>query len=856
VKFELKKYQAEAVNEVAVRLGEAREDYREKDRRVSFSLSAITGAGKTVMAAAIFEILFDGSADLAIDGDPSATILWVTDDPNLNEQTRFRLMEASERLSPSSLQIIDDGFDQERFESRNVYFLNRQKLTAKTFIEQSDERTYTLWETISNSIDDPETTVYMVLDEAHRGVTLKKSAADEEDRLTTVLRLINGVNGTPPMPIVLGISATVERFNAAMKDAKNRTSLPSVEVDNMKVQASGLLKDTISLDLPIETGAFETVLAKAAGEATRQSTELWDQYAEQEGVAEPVVPLLVVQVPNKPSSSDVADVLDAIHGAWPELPEGSVANVFGEHATETYGKYEVPYVAPQDVQDSSHVRVLLAKDAISTGWDCPRAETLLSLRAARDRVHITQLLGRLVRTPLARRIDSDERLNAVTCFLPLFDLPTAREVVEVMTGAEIDAGEVPPPSASRVLIEPVTMLWNKKVPKSVATCLASLPSEAAPREAAKPIKRLFRMAAELAIDDIAADPTATAKDQMVAVLDGQLAQHKKDVGDGVEELMTADIARLTADRLKDSSSEVMVQLDADDRTIDDAFKKAIREFGQEIATDYVTRLALEGGENEEEIDLYRAKAKVAILASLPEVGDSFDDAAEKLVEEWFAEHHAAIKNLKEDRRSRYEDIREQASDPQKVEIVVPVSRIEQTFALEDGKKTELETVKKHVLSDDSNNFPIEKLGSWETEIMKKEIGRGATVGWYRNPSGAARDALRVPWHDGQRWRSMQPDFLFFGKKDSGEIGASILDPHSHHLGDALPKLRGLADFAEKYGRSFVRVEALSMNTDGALGEDTKDHLILLDLTSEKVRDAIAKSSSAADAYRKAGQVYS
>ena len=46
----------------------------------------------------------------------------------------------------------------------------------------------------------------------------------------------------PPLPIVWGISATVERFNDAMKGAKDRTTLPNVEVDNARVQASGLLR--------------------------------------------------------------------------------------------------------------------------------------------------------------------------------------------------------------------------------------------------------------------------------------------------------------------------------------------------------------------------------------------------------------------------------------------------------------------------------------------------------------------------------------------------------------------------------------------------------------------------------------
>ena len=74
------------------------DDYRRKDRRIAFALSAITGAGKTVMASAVFEALFDGSEEFEVEADPGAVVLWVTDDPNLNEQTRYRIMEASDRL--------------------------------------------------------------------------------------------------------------------------------------------------------------------------------------------------------------------------------------------------------------------------------------------------------------------------------------------------------------------------------------------------------------------------------------------------------------------------------------------------------------------------------------------------------------------------------------------------------------------------------------------------------------------------------------------------------------------------------------------------------------------------------------
>ena len=43
----------------------------------------------------------------------------------------------------------------------------------------------------------------------------------------------------------------------------------------------------------------------------------------------------------------------------------------------------------------------------------------------------------------------------------------------------------------------------------------------------------------------------------------------------------------------------------------------------------------------------------------------------------------------------------------------------------------------------------------------------------------------------------------------GKIVASILDPHGHHLDDALMKLKALAMFAGTYGEAFHRIEALT-----------------------------------------------
>jgi len=216
----------------------------------------------------------------------------------------------------------------------------------------------------SNTIEDPDLTLYLVLDEAHRGMG---TAANTEKR-TIVQRLINGNNGVPGIPVVWGISATVKRFNDAMEAAEKRISLPNVLVDPTKVQESGLIKDTILLDIPDEVGVFDTVLVRRATNKLKTSTEGWAAYAKAQGDSITVVPLMVLQVPNTPNPDDIGRALDTIYQEWPELPNGSVAHVFGDHTTQQFGSRNVPYIAPERVQDSTWVRVLIAKDAISTGW--------------------------------------------------------------------------------------------------------------------------------------------------------------------------------------------------------------------------------------------------------------------------------------------------------------------------------------------------------------------------------------------------------------------------------------------------------------------------------------------------------
>ena len=77
--------------------------------------------------------------------------------------------------------------------------------------------------------------------------------------------------------------------------------------------------------------------------------------------------------------------------------------------------------------------------------------------------------------------------------------------------------------------------------------------------------------------------------------------------------------------------------------------------------------------------------------------------------------------------------------------------------------------------------------------------------------------------------------MFFSKKEDGSIAVDILDPHSHHLRDALSKLQSLVKYAETFGSVFRRIKAI---------KQIGDKLKALNLMDSNVRAEIMKSESA------------
>ena len=261
-----------------------------------------------------------------------------------------------------------------------------------------------------------------------------------------------------------------------------------------------------------------------------------------------------------------------------------------------------------------------------------------------------------------------------------------------------------------------------------------------------------------------------------------------------------------------------------------------------MVSTYVDALAYKVADPEEAEDfeeaLVEARVSVAALGLVTEVQSYFDAEADKLAKAWLVTYNAAIKDLSHDRQESYRQIREMSAEPQDVDLVKPEAKFEPTKAHEKGVETPLPTYRKHLLCDTQGNYPAE-LNSWEVKVVETEMKREGFSFWYRNPQQPGQSSLGIAYLSGEQYGIVRPDFIFFATQSDGTVVADIVDPHGLHLADALPKLQGLALYAETHANAYRRIESVA---------EVKGKLRVLDLTKVMVRKEIATAKDAASLF--------
>ena len=459
MKVELFPFQKNAVCELRTRTAAALGMYHNTHIPQVISLQAPTGAGKTIIMAALIEDIYFGTENYA--DQPEAIFVWLSDSPALNEQSKQKIDLKADRIKFGQCVVIeDDSFDMEELQDGHIYFLNTQKLgKAGNLGKHSDNRQYTIWETLENTAKTKAGRLYFIIDEAHRG--MQGTAAG---MATSIMqRFIKGSapHKLSPMPVVIGMSATSARFNRLVGDTNS--TLQRVIITPNDVRASGLLKDRILITYPDDPEKHnDMAVLQAAADEWKSKCDHWHQYCYEQHYAH-VNPIFVIQVQagtgKSISNTNLDDVISKIEErTGVTFKENEIVHTFGSAAALLVNGLKVPHVEPSEITDDRRIKIVLFKENLSTGWDCPRAETMMSFRHAEDATYIAQLLGRMVRTPLQSHILVDDYLNDVRLYLPYFNAHTVEDVVKELQNSEGE--DIPTVVDSESLEEVVYVPWT------------------------------------------------------------------------------------------------------------------------------------------------------------------------------------------------------------------------------------------------------------------------------------------------------------------------------------------------------------------------------------------------------------
>jgi type III restriction enzyme len=807
-------FQETALADLHEKIGKAHTLWSEREPQV-ISFTAPTGAGKTIIMTALFEnIIFGHAYGIS---EPDSVFVWLSDMPELNEQTRLKIESKSEKFRTRDIHVVDSNFNAEYFAPGGIYFINTQKLgTDKLLTQKSNQRQYTIWETLANTAERQPKSFYVVIDEAHRGTATQRA---EQTAQSIMQKFIKGskVDGLPIMPLVIGVTATPQRFQKLIADTTS--TIQKVAVPPEDVIESGLLKDRIIIHFPELAINADMTMFKEAVFNWKKKCEHWAAYCEREGIKKAVRPILVVQVEDgnerEITQSDLNTCVAVLEESLGHnLTAGEAVHTFDKHEKITIRDLDIYHIDPSRIEEDEKVAVVFFKMNLSTGWDCPRAEIMMSFRHANDYTYIAQLLGRMIRTPLARRVESDTELNNVALYLPFFDEETVKSVEHALRDSE---AIVPAETGSH---KELITLNRDPAFADVFSDMTLITYRIDSARKQPSIRRLMALARALTQDMI-------APDARLATLKKVLSEFEKEVSALKESGKYAEISNtVTAlalrtltidygnDTVRTTDDAEIIELSEFD--LNNLFERSGKVLGGDLHREYWVRHASRDYED--------VKTEIIVLANDNTAMERLETIADKLFNELYDEHQSAFRKLKEERKDVYKKLAMSSATPVALNWDLPQAI---DFTVGDDALV----YENHLFIPADGIKCKVSMNDWESGLIKEELANG-TVAWLRNLD-RKKWSLEIPYEVDGVTTSMFPDLLVVRADAEGYV-FDVLEPHDPSRKDNYPKAVGLAKFAEKHGDQFGRIQLIRK----AKGADRREHFYRLDMGKLSIRSKV------------------
>lgn len=330
-------------------------------------LQAPTGSGKTIILLSYIEEYLKENNKMVF--------VWLTPGKgDLEEQSRKKMIKFLPHHNTKNIQdVLLQGF-----EAKDTAFINWETITKKDNNALKEAERKNLYERVREAHNNGYKFI-IIVDEEHLNKTVKAEA---------ILQYMNP-------EYIVRVSATT----------KTNKEAEFIKIDELEVINAGLITRALYIN---ENVSNQTTLSNEheylLDLAINKRKAIKDEYIK---LGVQVNPLIIIQVPSK--SDDLIKQIEKIL----------------EERNYTYDRKNLAIWLSdrkeniEDIENNeSNQAVLIMKQAISTGWDCPRAKILVKLRDNMSEDFETQTIGRIRRMPQAHHYDNVLLDN---CYLYTFD---------------------------------------------------------------------------------------------------------------------------------------------------------------------------------------------------------------------------------------------------------------------------------------------------------------------------------------------------------------------------------------------------------------------------------------------------
>jgi len=371
---------------------------------------APTGSGKTIMMAEFLKQLVDDR-----EVKQSLSFIW-TAPRKLHVQSKDKLenyFEQSRALKCSYFEDLDDR----KISGNEILFFNWSSVNKKgknTIVKENEQEFY-LSKVLERTREEGRK-IILIIDEVHYSA----GQMDKKER-SAATQLRNDIN--PDLTIEVSATPILKgdfEVDVMLEDVKREAMIKKALIlnENYKnVFKEGKIKTELG-DKKIKDS--EELVIDAA---LKKRQEIIKAYQKEKTE---INPLVLIQLPRK---------LGQVEERIREKVESILKNKYKISTEKGNNKLAIwlsgEHINKENVErQDSEVEVLLFKEAIALGWDCPRAQILILFREWHSSIFSIQTVGRIMRMPEPERKKYyvEEILNYGYIYTNLNDIVIEKEI--------------------------------------------------------------------------------------------------------------------------------------------------------------------------------------------------------------------------------------------------------------------------------------------------------------------------------------------------------------------------------------------------------------------------------------------